>query len=519
MKIDRYLMATGVVGLLSLTACSDDKVNIDYPVHILALEEGYEGYELVWSDEFDTDGLPNDASWGYEEGYRRNNELQDYKKADETTARVEDGKLILTAYHNPHEGVNPWTQEPHHFEFNSASVITKGKIDFERGRIDILARIPRGKGVWPALWLRPSTNKYPKAYSEIDIMEYVWDRDEAHSRIHSTLHTQEGLDGIIDRPSGTMSSNSLDTKFHLYSLVWGYKNIKVLFDNKVVVSFDRTSGSVKHWPFDQPHFLLMNIAVGGDWGGQWGIDNNAFPLSMEVDYVRYYKLIEEELKPSFPVSNYIENGDFETDYKDGEEPVLVARANTEGTKLTGFLNRWFACDDSRVIDRSITIDNTGANGTTKSLKYSASKLPSWYMTDITFPFEGVKPGSYTLSFYAKSNKTASSFVVNVGICETEAEIGKSYKDWKAVYLKDGVTEIKAKTSGGDMYATMFENVTTEWQKYSVTLDIPENVLMKVVLKPHTKVNAIGGNGYGIAPGGNTDIQFWFDQFEFIEAQD
>lgn len=520
MKINQYLLAVGATSLLTLAACSDDKINIDYPVHVLELEEGHAGYELVWADEFDTNGLPNAANWDYEEGYRRNDELQDYKKADETTACVKDGKLVLTAYPNPHDGINPWTQEPYHFEFNSASVITKNKVGFERGRIDILARIPRGQGVWPAFWLRPSTNRYPNAYSEIDIMEYVWDWDDAHSRIHATFHTQEGLDGIITRPSGTMSCNSLDTKFHLYSLVWGYRNIKVLFDNKVVASFDRTGGSAKHWPFDQPHFLLMNIAVGGEWGGQWGIDTDAFPLSMEIDYVRYYKLIEEESKPFYPVSNYIENGDFETDYKEGEAPILVSRANAEGSKLTGFLNRWIACDDSRVDGRTLSIDpTTGADGSSKSLTYKADKLPSWYMTDITFPFEGIKPGSYTLSFYAKSNKEASSFVVNLGICETEAEIENSYKEWKAVYVKDGVTEIKAKTSGGDMYATMCESIGTEWQKYSVTVDIPENVLMKIVLKPHTKVGSIGANNYGIAPGGNTDIQFWFDQFEFSEAQD
>lgn len=511
-------MAAGAAGMLSLTACSDDKANIDYPVHVLVPEEGHKGYELVWADEFDTDGLPNDANWGYEEGYRRNEELQDYKKADETTACVKEGKLVLTAYHDPHEGVNPWTQEPYHFEFSSASVITKDKVDFERGRIDILARIPRGQGVWPAFWLRPSTNKYPKAYSEIDIMEYVWDWDEAHSRFHATLHTQEGLDGLIEKPSGVMSSPTLDTKFHQYSLVWGYKNIQVLFDNKVVLSFDRTKNSAKHWPFDQPHFLLMNIAVGGGWGGQWGIDNEAFPLSMEVDYVRYYKLIDEEQKPFFPVNNYIENGNFETEYKAGEEPVIETRSLTDKDKILGFENRWFALkDDKNAPNAQLTVDSsTGAEGSSHSLKYSADKVASWYHTDLTFPFRGVKPGTYNVSFWVKTNKTESPFTMILGYCETEEEVKTlQYKNWHFLYLQDGQT-LQGKESK-EAFSLIIDTATPEWIKYQATVDIPENVMLKFVFKPNTKVSP-GQNNYAPAAD-KANIEYWFDQFDLSEAQD
>lgn len=106
--------------------------------------EGKE-YELVWSDEFNENGLPDTAYWGYDEGYLRNQELQDYKKADRKYARVEDGKLIIEAHKDSHDGVNPWTGEPYHFEYSSAELRSSKAVKVHYGRLDVCAKIPLGR--------------------------------------------------------------------------------------------------------------------------------------------------------------------------------------------------------------------------------------------------------------------------------------------------------------------------------------------------------------------------------------
>lgn len=247
-------------------------------------------YELVWTDEFDEPGLPDAYYWGYDEGYCRNNELQDYKKANSKYARVEDGKLIIEAHKDPHDGVNPWTGEPYHFEYSSAELRSLKTVNILYGRLDVSAKIPLGRGIWPAIWMMPVDNKYggwPHS-GEIDIMEYVWG-DNVHNQIFATVHTTDTDVNGNRIDSGTAISTTLDTEFHLYLLVWEKNSLQVLFDDKVIFTYKRDSASSVRWPFDQPFYLILNIAVGGAWGGMWGIDESIFPARMEIDYVRYYQ--------------------------------------------------------------------------------------------------------------------------------------------------------------------------------------------------------------------------------------
>ncbi len=246
-------------------------------------------YELFWSEEFDYEGLPADNIWVYEEGYMRNNEQQDYKVANTTYSRVEDGKLILEAHEDAHTLVKDGKE--YEFTHSSASVTTKGKVGFQYGRLDVCARIPRGQGIWPAIWMRPVNNLFGGVYAEMDLMEYVWGDNVGHDMIWSTVHNQDSQDGVeTQQRQNTVSSPTLDTEFHVYSLVWSETRLDFLFDDKVVLSFPKSRDTYEHWPFDQSFFLILNVAVGGSWGGAYGgVDDSIFPARMEVDYIRYYK--------------------------------------------------------------------------------------------------------------------------------------------------------------------------------------------------------------------------------------
>lgn len=257
----------------------------------------YPGYRLVWAEEFEGAGLPDSNYWNTgDTGGVINNEWQDYRKENLNCTRLEDGKLILTAYKDPHKGVRGWgSKEDYHFKFSSGEVHSCGKKTFKYGRIDVSAKIPTGRGVWPAIWLMPDKSPYggwPNG-GEIDVMEYVWGDGEKHNTVYSTVHTFDIDKNGNKIASGLGHSATLDSEFHLYSLVWEEERLDILFDNQVIFTFRKQGGSYKTWPFDQPFYLIMNIAVGGSWGGTWGVDESIFPKTMEVDYVRYY---EKEIK-------------------------------------------------------------------------------------------------------------------------------------------------------------------------------------------------------------------------------
>lgn len=251
----------------------------------------YPGYSLVWAEEFDYKGLPNADYWNFHEGYERNSELQDFRKANLKYAHVKKGRLILKAYKDPHEGINKWTKEPYHFDFSSAEVVTDQKVSFKYGRIDVSAKLPTGRGIWPAIWMMPVKSVYGgwSRSGEIDIIEYVWGIADDHQTVAATVHTEDIDINKNKVGSGYISCNTLSTEFHLYSLVWKENHIEILFDNQVIFTYEKTTDNSAKWPFDQDFYLMLNISVGGSWGGTWGIDDKIFPAKMEIDYVRYYK--------------------------------------------------------------------------------------------------------------------------------------------------------------------------------------------------------------------------------------
>ena len=232
---------------------------------------------LVWSDEFDYTGLPAAESWGYETGYIRNKELQ-YYTSDLKNVRVEEGLCLINVLLE--EGEDSIT---------SASINTLGKQEFLYGRIEVRARIPSALGTWPAIWMlgtNLSELGWP-ACGEIDIMEHVgYDPD----RIHANIHTM-----AYNHSIGTNKGNQIEVRepwadFHIYALEWFEDHMDFFMDDSLYFAFENDgTGNNDTWPFDKPHYLLINLAYGGSWGGNEGVDTGKLPLQYEIDYVRYYR--------------------------------------------------------------------------------------------------------------------------------------------------------------------------------------------------------------------------------------
>jgi beta-glucanase (GH16 family) len=237
-------------------------------------------WELVWSDEFDKPGLPDPAKWSYEVGGHGwgNQELQFYTEGRRENARVEDGRLIVEARREDWQGSR----------YTSARL--NSRPGWSYGRIEARAKLPRGRGTWPAIWMLPVKGGYGKGgwpdNGEIDIMEHVGFDPGV---IHGTIHTGAYNHAARTQRGGTTTVADAQDAFHVYAVEWDAARIRWFVDDREYFSFAKESGGKDVWPFDAPFHLLLNVAVGGTWGGEKGIDEDAFPLRMEVDYVRVYQ--------------------------------------------------------------------------------------------------------------------------------------------------------------------------------------------------------------------------------------
>ena len=235
----------------------------------------------MWEDEFNTNGVPDGSKWNYDIGGGGwgNNELQYY--TSNGNARIDNGNLVIEARKENNSGM----------EYTSARLVTKGKGDFLYGRIEVRARIPKGRGTWPAIWMLSSENAYGTwpASGEIDIMEHVgFDPNRVHCSVHTsaynhTLNTQKTASQVV--------AGATDD-FHIYRVDWTPYAVRGFIDGTKYFEFTNENKGSTFWPFNKRFHLIMNIAVGGNWGGAQGVDNTVFPASMEVDYVKVYKMIE-----------------------------------------------------------------------------------------------------------------------------------------------------------------------------------------------------------------------------------
>ena len=265
------MFALTVLGFLAATqfAGKSDSVAVKVPFDATK-------WKLDWSDEFQGDVLDK-TKWIYDDGAPANNEAQYYTKDRRENLDLVNGKLVIQALRDNWNGKG----------ITSARITTKGKKSFLYGRIEARAKIPTGRGTWPAVWLLGSVFPsigWPEC-GEIDVLENVgFDPTAIHANIHTEAynhvkHTAKGSTLNIPRPW---------EEFHTYAVEWYKDRLEFFCDDTRYFVFRKESSDSKVWPFDKPHFLILNLAIGGDWGGQKGIDDTAFAHKFEVDYVRYY---------------------------------------------------------------------------------------------------------------------------------------------------------------------------------------------------------------------------------------
>lgn len=236
-------------------------------------------YKLVWSDEFNGNGMPDTTQWNYDVGGHGwgNNEWQYYTHNRAANARIENGHLIIEAIKEKWEGR----------DYTSARLVTKGKGDWQYAKIEVRAKLPKGRGTWPAIWLLASTHpfKWPDD-GEIDIMEHVgYDQ----GRVHGSVHCKKYYHSIGTQKTANTLVSDCSEAFHVYSVEYTAEKVTILIDGTIFFEFANEKTGYNAWPFDNRMHLLLNIAVGGNWGGGKGVDENIWPQKMEVDYVRVYQ--------------------------------------------------------------------------------------------------------------------------------------------------------------------------------------------------------------------------------------
>lgn len=275
---------------LSLAACGGGEAEANLPSNSAAapvpstptqtLERPAE-YQLVWADEFETSGLPDPNKWTYDVGMNKqgwhNRELQYYGNARPENSTVRDGKLVITARKEALTTASDWGGQA----YTSARLITQGKAQWTYGFVEVRAKMPCGRGSWPAIWMLGAEGQWP-AGGELDILEHMGQRPDW---VFSTVHTSSGS-GANGKGDGRTLATAC-TQFHNYQMLWTPTEIRFGVDG-IQHSVYRNAGTgAAQWPFDRPQFLILNLAIGGDLGGT--VDDSIFPIQFEIEYARVYQ--------------------------------------------------------------------------------------------------------------------------------------------------------------------------------------------------------------------------------------
>ena len=250
-----------------------------------------DGYSLVWHDEFDGDygyapnenGVPrqelNPEDWTHEvknSGWV-NHELQNY-----VNHKTPEGQLV-TELKN---GTLRITARKENGKIYSGRVYAKVKQGWTYGYIEASIKLPKGKGTWPAFWMMPVNFRSWPADGEIDIMEEVgYHPDYVSSSLHANAHVHSNNTQVTHE----MKCPGAEGEFHTYAILWTAKNITTYVDGQVQLSYDNRGLGRDDWPYDDPFYVIFNLAWGGDWGGAQGVDESALPCTMEVDYIRVFQ--------------------------------------------------------------------------------------------------------------------------------------------------------------------------------------------------------------------------------------
>lgn len=237
-------------------------------------------YELVWADEFDYSGLPDTSKWGYDtEGNDAgwgNYEAQYYTAADIDNAKVENGVLHITAI----------KEKFGNKAYTSARLISKS--NWKYGRIEVSAKLPTAPGTWSAIWMMPGNWSFNDGgwpdIGEIDIMEHV-----GHNMgvVHASAHSKDYQWQKGNQKTAIIKVEDINTKFHSYTLDWSDEKLEISVDDSTYFTYKNEGLGESKWPFNKPFYVILNLAVGGAWGGI--VENELFPQTMEIDYIRVYQ--------------------------------------------------------------------------------------------------------------------------------------------------------------------------------------------------------------------------------------
>lgn len=253
------------------------------------------GYELVWSDEFEINGKPNEQFWNYEEGFIRNEELQWYSS---NNVFVEDGFLVFEArreeYDNPN--YNPssidWRYNRELISYTSGLIKTNGKFSFKYGIVEVRAKIDTRMGSWPAIWTLGAERRWP-ANGEIDILEFYRIKGERKILANAAWSADDSWNAVWDSEIIAFSDflkkdPNWGDKFHVWKMIWDEDFIRLYVDDELLneVDLSKTIHSDGFNPFHHPHYLLLNLAIGSNGGDP---SETEFPIRYEVDYVRVFQ--------------------------------------------------------------------------------------------------------------------------------------------------------------------------------------------------------------------------------------
>ena len=268
---------SGAVTVMSGSA--RETITVTQAAAVQATYYAPEGYKLVWQDEFNEGTELNPADWTHEvqKDHWVNNELQNYVNHKTPQGRnvtdIMDGKLQIHCFKE--DG-----------KVYSGRVYAKVKSGWTYGYIEASIKLPKGKGTWPAFWMMPVNFRSWPADGEIDIMEEVgYHPDYVSSSLHANAHVHSNGTQVTHE----MYCKGAEGEFHTYAIEWTAQNITTYVDGKKQLSYDNRGLGRDDWPYNDPFYVIFNLAWGGDWGGSQGVDETALPVTMEVDYVRVFQ--------------------------------------------------------------------------------------------------------------------------------------------------------------------------------------------------------------------------------------
>jgi len=255
------------------------------PNHMTQNTSG-KSWKVVWADEFEQDGMLDEEKWTYDIGNWGwgNNELQYYTERRKENARIENGNLIIEARKN--DLGHAWT---------SARITTRGKVSFTYGKIEIRAKVPTGRGSWAAGWTLGDSYVDELSWpycGEIDILEsvgYETDDESGNGKAHASVHCGAYYFKLGNQPTSTLEVANMNQQYHTYALEWLPDGIRAFVDGQKYFEYTDTSTPLA-WPFDKPQNLILNLAMGGGWGGAQGMDESLTSQQYIIDYVRVYEL-------------------------------------------------------------------------------------------------------------------------------------------------------------------------------------------------------------------------------------